>query len=164
MMVTVFWLGRRGLLGGGFGAGFGGAGSAVADFSPALGAAGWTKRDARDRLAAQRIVVEDGKAGEDDQKQAQQHGKCLDTGKRQPETALPARRLLSERCAQIVGRLCHGAPRINRADDTTAGQGRGRYATREPGEMRSGTPRNAIGRRPFSKKGGPKAALFAKSR
>jgi hypothetical protein len=34
---------------------------------------------------------------------------------------------LSKRSAQIIGRLCHGTPRINRADDTTAGQESGRY-------------------------------------
>ena len=114
MMVTVFWLGRRGLLGGGFGAGLGGAGGRHGGFFALVGRRrGRTQRDARDRLAAQWIVAEDGEARKDSQKQAQQDGKCLNTGKRQPETALPARSLLSERRAQIVGRLCHGAPRIN---------------------------------------------------
>ena len=151
-------LGGRGLPGCGFGAGLGGAGSGHGGFLALVrGAAGRAKRDARDRLAAQRIVAEDGEAGEDSQKQAQQNGKCLDTGKRQPETALPARRLLSERRAQIVGRLCHGAPRINRLDDTTTGQGRGRYATREspakalnrgPARHQSGQPAKRAARRP----------------
>ena len=78
-------------------------------------------RDAGHRFAAQRIVVEQGKAGKSRQKQAEQHGKRLDSGKRQPKPALAAHVFLSKRGAQIVGRLCHGTPRINRADDTTAG-------------------------------------------
>ena len=38
-------------------------------------------------------------------------------------------RFLTERCAQIVGRLCHGTPRIRRSEDTTARQFRGKSGT-----------------------------------
>jgi hypothetical protein len=100
--------------------------------------------------------VENGKAQECNQKQAEQHRQRLESRKRQPESALPARRLLSERRAQIVGRLCHGFPRISRADDTTAGQDRGRPALRHNRES------TACGEETESpsKKGGPKAARF----
>ena len=74
---------------------------------------GLAQRDTRDRLAAQRIVVEQGDAEEGDQKQAEQHRERLHGRERQPVPALLTRRLLSERRAQFVGRLCHGSPRIN---------------------------------------------------
>ncbi len=95
------------------------------------------------------------------QKQAQQHGQRLDSGKGQPISALLARLLLSERSAQIVGRLCHGPPRISRSDDTTAGQARGRSSAA------SASQKPALRRAPEqngspSKKGGPKAALSQK--
>ena len=58
---------------------------AAADFSaPALAA----QHDPPRRLAAERIVVENGKAGKDHQEQAEHHGKRLQTGERQPEPAL----------------------------------------------------------------------------
>src|SRR2546429_9800160 len=87
--------------------------------------AGLAKHDARRRLAAERIVLEESKAGKDHQEQAKHHGKRLQTGERQPEPALWAYRFLSKRRAQIVGRVCHKPPRITGADDTTAGQKRG---------------------------------------
>src|SRR6476646_10132271 len=62
---------------------------------------GLTQGDMRDRLAAERIVVEDGNTHKGDQKQAQQHRKRLRTGKQQPVSALPAHLVLSERRAQI---------------------------------------------------------------
>src|ERR1700738_1024508 len=65
-------------------------------------------------FAAQWIVVEQGKADKGNQEQAKQHGKRLGRRKRQPQPALSFHRRLSERRAQIVGRLCHGPPRINR--------------------------------------------------
>ena len=114
MMVTVFCSAGAACLVADLAPGSAAPAGADGGFFARVGRRGWrTQRDARDRLAAQRIVAEDGEARKDSQKQAQQDGKCLSTGKRQPETALPARRLLSERCAQIVGRLCHRSPRIN---------------------------------------------------
>ena len=142
--------------------GLSGAGGRHGGFFALVGRRGGrTQRDARDRFAAQRIVAEDGEARKDSQKQAQQDGECLNTGKRQPKPALPARRLLSERCAQIVGHFCHRSPRINGLDDTTARRGRGRYAT---ARVRRKPDQDVAGNqwRPSSKKGGPKAALFAK--
>ena len=150
-------LARCGLLGRGFGAVLGSARGRHGRFFSR--GCRLTQRDAGDRLAAERIVAEDGKASEGNQKQAEQHGKRLDSGKRQPKSALPAHRFLSERRAQIVGRLCHGPPRINRADDTTAGQVRGRSsAAAAPQRPCFGLP----GRSDHSKKGGPKAAPFRK--
>ena len=60
------------------------------------------QRDARDRLAAERIVGEDGEAGKGDQEQAEQHGQRLHTGERQPETGafgapFPVRAACSDR-------------------------------------------------------------------
>jgi hypothetical protein len=63
--------------------------------------------DAGNRLAAERIVVEDGKACETEQEHAQQHRGDLCRGERQAELPL-ARAGFAERCAQIVRR--HGAP------------------------------------------------------
>ena len=119
-----------------------GAACLAADFAPAsetargraaasFSSAGLRRpdRNPRHRFAAQRIVVEEGEAGEGHQKQAEQDGERLDSGKRQPEPALSAHRLLSKRSAQIIGRLCHRTPQINRADDTTARQDRGSRGT-----------------------------------
>ena len=112
--------------------------------------AGLTQHDARRRLAAERIVLEESKAGKDHQEQAKHHGKRLQTGERQPEPALWAYRFLSKRRAQIVGRVCHKPPRITGAEDTTAGQKRG--------SSRRLVPHRAAGRRASNEKGGPKAA------
>ena len=66
------------------------AGCLAADFAlgPGCGAKPWrllfcrgrrlADRDVGDRLAAQRIVVEDGKADEGNQEQAEQHGERLE--------------------------------------------------------------------------------------
>ncbi len=77
------------------------------------------QRDTGDRLAAERIVGEKGDGEEGDQEQAEQHGQRLHRREGQPEPALAALRLLSERRAQIVGHFRHGPPRITGADDTT---------------------------------------------
>jgi len=84
-------------------------------------------RDVRDRLAAERIVAKDGKTGERRDEQAEQQRERLQCRKRQPEPTLALRcRFLSERGAQIVGRLSHELFfRISAADDTTAGRGGG---------------------------------------
>ena len=89
--------------------------------------AGLLDSDVRDRLAAERIVAKDGKPGERRQEQAKQHGQRLQCRKRQSQPTLAARcRFLSERGAQIVGRLSHELFfRISAADDTTAGRGGG---------------------------------------
>ncbi len=95
----------------------------------------WDQRNPRGRLASQRIVVEDRKAREDRQKQAQRPGKHLHRGERQPKPPRP-RRFPSKRCTQIVGRIRfrHQSSRINRTDDTTAGQRCGRSrASRQGG-------------------------------
>ena len=68
-------------------------------------------RDPRQRLAAERVIVEEGKTGKGSQKQAQRHRQRLDRRERQPKAALSAHRLPSKRSAQIVGRLCHRTPR-----------------------------------------------------
>ena len=83
------------------------------------------QRDAGDRLAAERVVGEKGYGEEGDQEQAEQHSQRLHRSEGQPEPALLALRLLSERRAQIVGHFRHGPPQITGADDTTAGQGHG---------------------------------------
>jgi hypothetical protein len=64
------------------------------------------------RLAAERILVEDGEAGKGDQEQAEQHGERLHGRERQPQPAFPARLVLSERGAQIIGRFSHARSRI----------------------------------------------------
>jgi len=67
-------------------------------------------RDVRNRLAAERIVAKNGKTGERRDEQAEQQGERLQCRKRQPEPTLALRcRFLSERGAQIVGRLSHEA-------------------------------------------------------
>ena len=91
--------------------------------------------------AAERIVMEQRETREGSQEQAQQDGERLDPGKRQPEPALSAHSLLSKRSAQIIGRLCHGTPRISRADDTTTRQNRG--LRRHFGLAQSGAPKAA---------------------
>ncbi len=106
MMVTVFGSPLAAGLAADFGAGIGDAAAAVgAAFSSPL--ALLADRDMRGRLAAERIVAEDGKAGKGHQEQAEQHGQRLQCRKWQPEPTFPAHRLLSERGAQIVGRLSH---------------------------------------------------------
>ncbi len=116
-------LGGRGLLGRGFRDRLGSARGRRGGFFACLRRL--PDGDADDRLAAQRIVIEDGKADESHKEQAEQHRNRLRRRKRQPKSALSSHRLLSKRRAQIVGRLCHAPPRINRADDTTTGQGSG---------------------------------------
>ena len=76
MMVTVLLLGRRGLPGARI--------SQPARRAPDAGGRrlfvrcrGLAQRDPRDRLAAEWIVVEQGEAEKDDQKQAEQHGQRL---------------------------------------------------------------------------------------
>src|SRR6185437_8929963 len=107
--------------------------------------------NAHRRFAAQRIVVEDGKAGKRDQKQAKQRGDRLEHCERQPETALFVSSFLSERGAQFVGRLCHGSSRISPVNDTTAGQPCGIAKGRGLGGARQ-------------QKGRPKGPPFATSR
>src|ERR1043166_7792616 len=82
------------------------------------------QRDTGDRFAAKRVVGEKGDGEESNQEQAEQHSQRLHRSERQPEPALLALCLLSERRAQIVGRFRHGPPRITGADDTTAGPNR----------------------------------------
>ena len=76
MMVTVFCSPGAACLARGFGAWLGDLPTGAVGRFSAAGAA-WADRDAGDRLAAQRIVVEDGKADEGHQKQAEQHGERL---------------------------------------------------------------------------------------
>jgi len=81
------------------------------------------QRHSRDRLASQRVIAEYRKARKNGQKQAERARKHLHRGERQPKPPFP-RRLLSKRGAQIVNRVRfrHQSSRINRVDDTTAGQ------------------------------------------
>src|SRR6185369_8095819 len=97
----------------------------------------------------------DGKEG--NQEQAEQHSQRLYRSESQPEPALLALCLLSERRAQIVGHFRHGPPRITGADDTTAGQGHG-----TSGLSRCWLESQLTPLLPPSKKGDPKAALLFK--
>jgi len=113
-------------------------------------------RNSGDRLAAQRIVVEQRKADEGNQKQAKQNGECLDQRKRQPEPALSAHRLLSEPACSVVAVSAMDLPEYNRADDTTAGQRGSRSSAAEPAHFEARPGRSDRS----AKRGGPKTAPF----
>ena len=110
------------------------------------------QRDTGDRLAAERVVGEKGYGEESDQEQSEQHGQRLHRSERQPEPALLALCLLSERRAQIVGHFRHGPPRITGADDTTARRGHGSSAAQQKGRPEG---------RPFFDAGADSADQFA---
>ena len=114
------------------------------------------QRDTGDRLAAERVVGEKGDGEEGDQEQAEQHSQRLHRREGQPEPALLALCLLSERCAQIVGHFRHGPPRITGADDTTAGQDHGSSAV-PCANAQQGSPMVSLGRQ---QKGRPEGRPF----
>ena len=112
-------LGRRGLLGRRFHRRFG----RMRDRGSLLiGNGRLAQRNVGNRLAAKWIVVEQSDADEGDQEQPEQHGERLHRRKRQPEPALLTPRLLTERRAQFISRLCHGPPRISRATIARGGR------------------------------------------
>src|SRR5205085_2790329 len=107
---------------------------------------GLADREPRHRLAAERILVEDGEAGKGDQEQAEHDREHLYGRERQPQPAFPARRVLSERGAQIIGRFSHARSRITHNDDTTPRSSGGR-----PGlPHQSSKQKGGSGSRPFS--------------